>query len=68
MVPENVNSGRSADFKTPRKKIIEPPARMMSPLPSSGVDPQLNPADGYARQPGRRLAALGSASDCRLSR
>jgi hypothetical protein len=35
MVPENVNSGRSADFKTPRKKIIEPPARMISPLPST---------------------------------
>jgi uncharacterized DUF497 family protein len=33
MVPENVNSGRSADFKTPRKQIMEPTARVMSPLP-----------------------------------
>src|SRR6202035_2164885 len=34
MVPENVNSGRSPDFRMPRRKIIEPPARVTSPVPS----------------------------------
>jgi len=29
MVPENVNSVRSPLFSTPRKKIIEPPARSL---------------------------------------
>ena len=35
MVPENVNNGRWTDFKSPRRKINEPPARMISPLPST---------------------------------
>jgi hypothetical protein len=35
MVPEKVNSVRSPDFRRPRRKIIEPPARMISPEPST---------------------------------
>ena len=35
IVPENVNSGRSPDFRMPRRKIIEPPARVTSPEPST---------------------------------
>ena len=31
MVPEKVNSDRSPDFSTPRRKISEPPARVISP-------------------------------------
>src|SRR5438270_414327 len=37
MVPEKVNSGRSPLFKKPRMKIIEPPARMISPDPSTSA-------------------------------
>ena len=35
MVPENVNSERSPDFSTPRRKISEPPARVISPSHST---------------------------------
>ncbi len=31
MVAENVNSARSPDFSVPRRKISEPPARVISP-------------------------------------
>src|SRR5947209_495779 len=35
MVPEKVNSDRSPDFSTPRRKISEPPARVISPSHST---------------------------------
>ena len=35
MVPENVNSARSPDLSTPRRKISEPPARVISPSHST---------------------------------
>jgi hypothetical protein len=34
IVPENENSFRSPQFSMPRKKISEPPARVISPVAS----------------------------------
>ena len=57
MVPEKVNSVRSPDFSVPRRKISEPPARVISPVPSTS-SPSLRGVEEFAGKRYRHARSL----------